>query len=108
MVVRCASSAAGAATSPATQIVLLFLLPFASLPDRRNISVYPGSWRPGGGGDDHHPFRRDAHRAAGHASACEQYRRCWNLSLTAWSSCCLGLQLPDILSTSLVAAEAGS
>ena len=31
--------------------------------------------------------------------------QCWSLSSTAWSSCCY-LQLPDILSSSLVAAEA--
>ena len=42
------------------------------LPDRGTYRCIrdPGG---GGGGDDHHPFRRDAHRAAGHASACEQY-----------------------------------
>ena len=29
--------------------------------------------RGGSGRDDHHPFRRDAHRAAGDASACQQH-----------------------------------
>lgn len=67
--------------------------------------MYPGS-RGGGGGDDHHPFRRDAHRAAGHASACEQYRAMLEFVFNGMVFLLLGLQLPDILSTSLVAAEA--
>lgn len=56
---------------PATQIVLLFLLPFASYLIAEHIGV--SGIGGGGGGDDHHPFRRDAHRALGHAPARQQH-----------------------------------
>lgn len=79
---------------PATQIVLLFLLPFASYLIAEHIGV--SGIGGGSGGDDHHPFRRDAHRALGHAPARQQHRAMLSLSSTAWSSCCY-LQLPDIL-----------
>lgn len=71
---------------PATQIVLLFLLPFASYLIAEHIGV--SGIGGGSGGDDHHPFRRDAHRALGHAPARQQHTGNVGLSSTAWSSCC--------------------
>ncbi|VEA09615.1 Na+/H+ antiporter [Salmonella enterica subsp. enterica serovar Sanjuan] len=56
---------------PATQIVLLFLLPFASYLIAEHIGV-SASW-PRLPPDDHHPFWRNAPRAAGNAFAREQY-----------------------------------
>ncbi len=90
---------------PATQIVLLFLLPFASylIAEHIGVSGIPGG---GGGGDDHHPFRRDAHRALGHAPARQQHRAMLEFVFNGMVFLLLGLQLPDILSSSLVAAEA--
>ena len=89
---------------PATQIVLLFLLPFASYLIAEHIGV--SGIGGGGGGDDHHPFRRDAHRALGHAPARQQHRAMLEFVFNGMVFLLLGLQLPDILSSSLVAAEA--
>lgn len=89
---------------PATQIVLLFLLPFASYLIAEHIGV--SGIGGGSGGDDHHPFRRDAHRALGHAPARQQHRAMLEFVFNGMVFLLLGLQLPDILSSSLVAAEA--
>ncbi len=90
---------------PATQIVLLFLLPFASylIAEHIGVSGIPGG---GGGGDDHHPFRRDAHRALGHAPARQQHPGNVGVCLQRHGLPVVGPAAAGYLSSSLVAAEA--
>ncbi len=88
---------------PATQIVLLFLLPFASYLIAEHIGV-SGILGGGSGGDDHHPFRRDAHRALAMRLRANSTWAMLEFVFNGMVFLLLGLQLPDILSSSLVAA----
>ncbi|MGC6746140.1 Na+/H+ antiporter [Escherichia coli] len=89
---------------PATQIVLLFLLPFASYLIAEHIGV-SGIPRCGCRRDDHHPLRCDAPCAAGNAPARKQHWAMLEFVFNGMVFLLLGLQLPGILETSLMAAE---
>ncbi|UNB80175.1 Na+/H+ antiporter [Klebsiella pneumoniae] len=83
---------------PATQIVLLFLLPFASflIAEHSGVSCILAAVAVA---DDHHTFWRDAHRALGHAPARQQHLgNVGFLSSHGMIFLLLDLQLPDILS----------
>ncbi|VEA07390.1 Na+/H+ antiporter [Salmonella enterica subsp. salamae] len=65
---RCVFLSRWGGDEPATQIVLLFLLPFASYLIAEHIGV-SGILAAVAAGDDHHPLWRNAPRAAGNAFA---------------------------------------
>ncbi len=90
---------------PATQIVLLFLLPFASylIAEHIGVSGIPAAVVAAGMTITRSGVMRRAPLAM--RLRANSTGRCWNLSLTVWSFCCWDCNC-GILESSLAAAEA--